>query len=64
MVSAFGTTDLPTTQNIDPIESAIKLGNFVKDNNLDGVDIFWIDTYAMKMGTGEQWLITFTVKLR
>ena len=47
MVSAFGSTELPTTQGIDPIACAEKLGNFVLNNNLDGVDIDWEDNYAM-----------------
>lgn len=64
MVSAFGATEFPTTLKIDPIACAEKLGNYVLSNNLDGVDIDWEDNQAMEAGTGEQWLITFTQRLR
>jgi len=36
----------------------------VTNNKLDGVDIDYEDTQAFKAGTGEQWLITFTRRLR
>jgi hypothetical protein len=36
----------------------------VLDNNLDGVDLNFEDNAAMEIGTGEQWLITCTKKLR
>lgn len=52
LVSAFGATEFPTTSKIDPIECATKLGTFVKDNNLDGVDIDWEDNPAMEIGKG------------
>ena len=64
MISAFGATEFPTTAKVDPIDCAVKLGNFVKDNNLDGVDIDWEDNSAMEAGTGEEWLISFQTKLR
>lgn len=38
-ISAFGATEFPTTQGLDPIDCAKKLGKFVLSNNLDGVDI-------------------------
>lgn len=52
LVSAFGATEKPTTAGIDPFVCATKLANFVLDNNLDGVDIDWEDTEALKAGTG------------
>jgi chitinase len=55
---------MPTTARVDPVECAEKLGNFVLENNLDGVDVNWEDNHAMEAGTGEQWLITFTQRLR
>lgn len=64
MVSAFGATEFPTSGGVDPIACAQKLGDFVKNNNLDGVDIDWEDNSAMEAGKGEQWLIDFTKKLR
>ncbi len=47
LISAFGATEFPTTSKIDPIDCAVKLGNFVLENNLDGVDIDWEDNGAM-----------------
>jgi len=62
MVSAFGATENPTSQ--DPAGVATKLANFVNSNNLDGVDIDYEDNAAMEAGRAEQWLITFTKTLR
>lgn len=64
MVSAFGATEFPTSAGADPTQCALKLGNYVKTNNFDGVDLDWEDNEAMKRGTGEAWLITFTKVLR
>lgn len=52
LVSAFGGTEHPTTANRDPKECGHKLGSFVLNNNLDGVDIDWEDNAAMEAGTG------------
>lgn len=41
MISAFGSTEHPTTAGYDPIECAKDLAQFVLDNNLDGVDVDW-----------------------
>jgi hypothetical protein len=41
MISAFGSTDFPTTGGRDPVQTAADLAKFVKNNNLDGVDIDW-----------------------
>jgi len=41
MVSAFGSTEFPTTYYEDPVACGTKLGNFVLDNNLDGADVDW-----------------------
>ena len=41
MVSAFGATEFPTTAGRDPTECGHKLGQFVKENNLDGADVDW-----------------------
>lgn len=62
MVSAFGSTDNPTNQ--DPELVCEKLAKFVIDNNLDGVDLDYEDNAAMENGTGEDWLIKCTKKLR
>ena len=53
MISAFGATEHPTSANIDPTTCATKLGNYVLNNNLDGVDLDWEDNAAMEAGLGE-----------
>lgn len=62
MVSAFGSTDMPTGK--DPVVVATNLANFVLINNLDGCDIDYEDNAAMEAGLAEAWLISFTRKLR
>jgi hypothetical protein len=66
LVSAFGSTQTPTSSGIDPVDCGRKLAKFVNDNNLDGVDIDWEDTPAFQKGdsSGENWLITLTKTLR
>ena len=41
MVSAFGSTQAPTSLGIDAVDCALKLAKFVTDNLFDGVDIDW-----------------------
>lgn len=62
MISAFGSTQTPTSAGYDPVDCAIKLAQFVIDNQLDGVDIDWEDTPSFQKadGSGENWLITIT----
>jgi len=64
LVSAFGDTDFPTSEGKDPNQVAQDLANFVKVNQLDGADLDWEDNSAMDAGTGEQWVITCSNKLR
>ncbi|KZT33972.1 glycoside hydrolase [Sistotremastrum suecicum HHB10207 ss-3] len=66
MVSAFGSTDSPTTSGVDPNAFAVTLANWVKQYGLDGVDVDYEDFTAINSGTGsaETWLITFTKALR
>lgn len=64
MVSAFGSTDSPVSNGIDPVDCARGLAAWVKEYNLDGVDIDWEDMHAMNIGIGEAWLITFQSELR
>ena len=52
MVSAFGATETPTTSGIDATDCALRLADFVKSNNLDGVDVDWEDTAAFQNGIG------------
>ena len=37
VVSAFGSTEQPTTQGFDPIKMADTMAAFVKDTGLDGI---------------------------
>ena len=62
MVSAFGSTDMATSQ--DAVVVATNLANFVIANNFDGCDIDYEDNGAMEEGKAEAWLISFTKKLR
>ena len=41
VISAFGSTQFPTTAGSDPILIANKLADFVLGNNFDGVDVNW-----------------------
>ena len=64
MVSAFGSTETPTSSGYNPVTCATQLASYVSTYGLDGVDIDWEDTAAFQSGTGEAWLITFTTTLR
>jgi len=64
LVSAFGSTDFPTSRGVDPVACGQQLAKFVKDNNLDGVDLDWEDNDAMNQGKGEAWLVAITKTLR
>lgn len=39
MVSVFGSTDVPTSTNADPIATANTMAAWVKQYNLDGIDV-------------------------
>ncbi|KDQ55134.1 glycoside hydrolase family 18 protein [Jaapia argillacea MUCL 33604] len=66
LVSAFGSTDIPTTEGADPIKTADWMGEWVKKWDLDGIDVDYEDFGAMNAGDGkaEAWLISFTKQLR
>lgn len=64
MVSAFGSTDSPTSNGQDPTDVAQRLAAWVKQYGLDGVDIDYEDMPAMNSNQAEQWLITFQTTLR
>ncbi|KAG1740045.1 glycoside hydrolase family 18 protein [Suillus lakei] len=66
IVSAFGSTDAPTSGGYDPTTVANDLAAFVLEYNLDGVDIDYEDFNAMNAenGSAETWLTTFTQALR
>jgi hypothetical protein len=66
VVSAFGSTDTPTSAGADPTSVAQNLANFVSQYNFDGVDVDCEDLTAYSKGDGsaENWFITFTSVLR
>ncbi|KAG5641910.1 hypothetical protein DXG03_003977 [Asterophora parasitica] len=66
IVSAFGSTDAPTTNGADPIRTANTMAAWVKKYGLDGIDIDYEDFDAINAGNGkaEAWLASFTKQLR
>ncbi len=66
VASAFGETDLPTTAGRDPVALANTMGQFVLNNDLDGIDVDWEEIVLVthQSGVGEAWLATFTQTLR
>lgn len=66
IVSAFGSTDTPTTDGVDPIATANKMAEFVIQYGLDGIDVDYEDYEAINKGDGkgEAWVISFTKQLR
>ncbi|KAH8112366.1 glycoside hydrolase family 18 protein [Phellopilus nigrolimitatus] len=66
IVSAFGSTDTPTTSGADAVDTANTIAAWVKQYDLDGVDIDYEDLSAMDKGDGsaETWLSNFTTQLR
>ncbi|KAJ7623187.1 glycoside hydrolase family 18 protein [Roridomyces roridus] len=63
LVSAFGSTDVPTSTGVDP---ATTMANFVVQWEFDGIDCDYEDFNAFDAGDGkaENWLISFTTQLR
>ncbi|KAJ6591530.1 glycoside hydrolase family 18 protein [Mycena vulgaris] len=66
LVSAFGSTDVPTSSRVNPVTMATTMANWVKQYNLDGIDVDYEDFNAFDAGDGsaEAWLISFTTQLR
>ncbi|KAJ8095295.1 hypothetical protein PM082_010518 [Marasmius tenuissimus] len=66
VVAVFGATDVPTSTGVDPIATANNMAAWVKQYNLDGIDVDYEDFNAFDAGNGkaEQWLIDFTKQLR
>lgn len=66
VVSVFGSSDVPTTINADPIATANTMAAWIKKYDLDGIDVDYEDFYAFDAGNGlaEMWLISFTKQLR
>ncbi|TDL19831.1 glycoside hydrolase [Rickenella mellea] len=66
VVSAFGSTDQPTTHKADPIKTARSMASWVHQYHLDGIDVDYEDFDAFYAGNGkaEAWVIAFTEQLR
>ncbi|KAH9941509.1 glycoside hydrolase family 18 protein [Amylocystis lapponica] len=64
MVTAFGSTDTPTTSGADATGTANTMAQWVIQYGLDGIDVDYEDFDAMNSGTAEAWLVTFTKQLR
>jgi len=66
VVSVFGSTDVPTSTGADPIGTANTMAAWVKDFDLDGIDVDYEDFNAINAGDGkaEAWLASFTTQLR
>jgi len=64
IVSVFGSTDVPTTTGADPIATANTFAAWVKQYNLDGIDVDYEDFGAFQSGKAEAWLMSFTRQLR
>ncbi|KAH9920847.1 chitinase [Epithele typhae] len=66
VVSAFGATELPTSAGADPAALAAQMAQFVKQTDLDGIDVDWeeVELVRAKPGVGEKWLGDFTRALR
>ncbi|KAJ7262368.1 glycoside hydrolase superfamily [Mycena rebaudengoi] len=62
-ISALGAEEAPTTNNIDAKKLAKKMAKWVKDNDVDGIDVDYEDMKAMAAGKSEQWIIDFTKQL-
>ena len=60
LISAFGATSFPTTQNIPATACGENLAQYVIDMQFDGVDLDYEDNAAMEQGTAVPWLIEMT----
>ncbi|KAF9073324.1 glycoside hydrolase family 18 protein [Rhodocollybia butyracea] len=64
VVSAFGSTDAPTSTGANPVTTANTFAAWVIEFGLDGIDVDYEDFNAFDAGTAEAWLISFTTQLR
>lgn len=49
MVSVFGSTDVPTTTGADSVSTAQYVADWVKQYDLDGVDVDYEDKVMLRM---------------
>ncbi|TFY60414.1 hypothetical protein EVG20_g7425 [Dentipellis fragilis] len=66
LVSAFGSTDAPTSAGADPVATANTMAAWVKQYDLDGIDVDYEDFNAFdgSSGSAVTWLESFTKQLR
>ncbi|THU79121.1 glycoside hydrolase, partial [Dendrothele bispora CBS 962.96] len=67
IVSAFGggSQEMSVTSAVkDPAGLAKKIGDWVKANNLDGIDVDYEDFDALNDGSGVPWVVSFQKALR
>ncbi|KAA1470315.1 glycoside hydrolase family 18 protein [Dentipellis sp. KUC8613] len=66
LVSAFGSTDAPTSAGADPVATANTMAAWVKQYDLDGIDVDYEDFNAFDGSSGSAipWLESFTKQLR
>lgn len=57
VLAAFGSDDKPTTWGFDAVETCQEVADFVLNNNLDGVNLDYLDSEACEAGTCEDWVI-------
>jgi chitinase len=63
LLSVFGAEDKLVTSGVDPMRAATELADFVKKNNLDGVDID-LEGFEASSQAGAQFTMTLTNQLR
>ncbi|KAI9463815.1 glycoside hydrolase family 18 protein [Boletus coccyginus] len=66
IVSAFGSTETPTSSGVDPVKAANDMASWVIQYGVNGIDIDYEDLAAFTsgQGTAESWLISYTKQLR
>ena len=64
MVSAFGATDHPQSSGRSAESVATELADFVKNNNLDGIDIDYEEIDLFGSGQSLPWLVALQTSLR
>ncbi|KAH0832271.1 hypothetical protein J3R83DRAFT_13264 [Lanmaoa asiatica] len=66
IVSAFGSTETPTSSGLDPVTTANTMAAWVITYGVQGIDVDYEDFTAFNSGGGsaETWLISYTQQLR
>ena len=55
IVSAFGSTETPTSSGLDPVAAATDMGNWVRDYDLDGIDVDY-EVKTSRLSPVDVWL--------